>query len=131
MSGFSNAQAVDIINLTLRGISLTPAAAHWLALFTADPTDAGLGVNELADSNYSRVSITGKIGVPDAAGKFALNTAAIIFQPLAAGVTITHAGIYYVSTGGIMQYSAAFAAPYVLAIDEAVVIDIGDLRIQL
>lgn len=131
MSGFSAALAAEIINLTLRGISMTPAAAHWLALFTADPTDAGLSTNELADSNYSRVNITGKIGVPDPDDKFALNTAAIIFQPLAAGVTVTHAGIYYVSSGGVMKYSAAFAAPYILAVDEAVVIDVGDLKIQL
>lgn len=132
MSGFSAALAAEILNLTLRGITVAPNIALYLALFTDDPTDAGLGTNELTDSNYARVDIFGKIGVPDPDDKFALNTVAIVFPLIVdAPVTITHGGIYYLSSGGVMKYSAAFAAPYVLAVDEAVVIDVGALRIQL
>lgn len=72
----------------------------YLALFTADPTDAGVLTNEVTDANaYARVEITTEMGT--SSGGVINNTAEIAFtQASGSWGTVTYIGIMDSGTHG-------------------------------
>jgi hypothetical protein len=108
----SNDTENDVINALLRGVdpSWRSNANRYIALYTADPTDAGTAVsNEATFTNYARVAVVASSGFSAASGGSTANTGLIQF-PLcgASGNTITHWGIVTTASGaGQLIYSAA------------------------
>ncbi|WP_029100225.1 phage tail fiber protein [Brevibacillus thermoruber] len=106
MSGASNYTEELILNITLNGMAYTPPPQVFLALFTTDPTDAGVG-NEVTGGGYARQ----QIGF-DAPNNGATSNSADILFPIATTDwgTITHFGIYDASTGGNLLYHGPLTA---------------------
>nr|WP_299241383.1 hypothetical protein [uncultured Halomonas sp.] len=139
MSAFSNYLEKAILDLTLRGVALTPPTSVWIALFTANPTDASLTV-ELSDSGYARQDAakggsleTGwELVVDDAGGngkvtsnKFSLPFPAIVDGP----VTVTHFGIFDAQTGGNLLYHGPLNRTKDLGVDDVVTVDPGLIKV--
>jgi hypothetical protein len=98
MSDFSDYSEDKILNVLFRAASHTGAAAVYMALFTANPTDAG-GGTECTYASYARQSIT--FGAPSA-GAIA-NTNTLTYAAVAGGaITVTGVAIFDASTGGNM-----------------------------
>lgn len=131
MAGFSNHLAQALVNATLRATAYSsPAVANlYLALFTADPTDANVTANEVSAAWYTRIT-TGTWAAPS--GGVSSNLSTITFPAVtSASVTVTHIGIYDASTGGNLLYSQAMSASKTLAVNDVLVFAIGDIDIDL
>ena len=122
MSGLSDYAEAALLNATLRGTNFTAptVASLRLALFTADPTDAG-NVNEVGTGGwYSRV-LTGTFTAPSPNGtsQQSSNTASITFPAVtAAAVTVTHIGIFDAVTAGNLLFSAPMTQQKTLQIGD-------------
>ena len=115
----SNTLETELLNYVLRGQALTTLSAAttpanvWVALFTADPTDAGSGA-EVAYTSYARVAVsraTGSWSAPaDNAGAMRSTNAAAITFPASTGggaQTVTHFGLMSAATAGTLLYHGA------------------------
>jgi hypothetical protein len=122
MAGLSDYAEAAIINALLRGTSFTSptVASLRLALFTADPTDAG-NLNEVATGTWYVRQATGTFTAPATSGSTqqASNTASITFPAVTgAAVIVTHVGILDASTAGNMLFSAAMTSSKTLQIGD-------------
>lgn len=102
-----------ILNHVLRGVAFpTLAGSVYVALHTADPTDAGTGT-EVTGGSYARVAVsrgTGSWAAPsdNSGSQRTSNSAAITFAaPTANWGTITHVAIWDASTSGNLLYRQA------------------------
>jgi hypothetical protein len=105
----SNYLENKLIEHVLRHVSYTSPSTVYLALFTANPGEAGDQTNEVSAGEYARQSIT--FGA--AADGICLNTLDVTF-PVAASDwgTITHLAILDAATAGNMLfYGAASGTP--------------------
>lgn len=104
--GASNYTEDLILQILLNGMSFTPPAEVFLALFTTDPTDLGIG-NEVTGGAYSRQQIEFDAPVNGTTQ----NSADILF-PISTTDwgTITHYGIYDAQTGGNLLVHNAWNA---------------------
>ena len=104
-----------LINATLRNTSYTSPATVYVALHTADPTDAGTGA-EVSGGSYARTSAT--FGAPSDGSS--TTTADITFPTATASWgTVTHIGIWDASTSGNLLYHTP--------LDTSKAIDSGDV----
>lgn len=129
MSGFSTYARGLIINATLRGVPFTPpnVSSLYLALFTADPTDAGNAGTEIVAPWYTRQP-TGTWTAPDSSS-MVQNTSDIGFSPVTgASVTVTHWGVFDAPTGGNMLMSKALTNAKILDANDTIVFKPGTLR---
>jgi hypothetical protein len=103
----------------IRGQAWTPPT-H-LALFTADPGEAGSLASEVSGGSYARVAISTPGTFWSAASGGATSNAAAIDWPAASAPwgTITHVGLMTAASGGAMVTRAALGA--------SKVIDTGDI----
>lgn len=117
MASFTNYLEDLILNATLRGTSWPAwtSGSHYVALFTAAPSDAG-GGTEVSGGSYARVAITRGTGAwdapaDDAGSQKTANTGAITF-PTATGSwgTVTHFAIFDASTSGNMLMWSALSS---------------------
>jgi hypothetical protein len=97
-----------VIWLTLKqGLPKRPI---WVALHTADPTDAGTGA-EVTGGSYARVQVDpadANWSAPDATGGLTANVSDIVFPaPTANWGSITHTSTWDRGTGGNMGYYGA------------------------
>ncbi len=114
-----------ILNSVLRGAAF-PAwttGSHYVALFTAAPTDAG-GGTEVTGGAYARVAVaraTGTWAAPSGTPSATSNAAAITFpNPTANWGTVTHAGIFDASTAGnLLAWTALGTSRNILNGDNA------------
>jgi hypothetical protein len=84
----------------------------YAALFTADPTDAGLLTNEVSGTAYARQQITMKMGAFDATTGIATSSADIDFgSPGSEWGTGAYIGIMDASTSGNMLYKEQITNP--------------------
>lgn len=116
MGSLSDFAEQALINHVTTSAAFTPAATLYLALATADPTDAGTGaaMNEAANANgYARTAIA--FGA--AASRRVTQSGAVVF-PEATGSwgTISHWAIVDSATHGAgnMLAAGAFATPFTL-----------------
>lgn len=122
----SNYLEEQILHETLRGVAYTSPETH-IALFTADPTDAGTGAEVTTTegtggwTNYARQNAAGA-GAQSAAWSAyssgsCKNANVITFPPnnnASASVTVTHIGIYDAATSGNLLYHAPLSASKII-----------------
>lgn len=118
MSAATNAFELDLLELIFNNVDITgigdagglrgsaSAGNVYIALFTADPGDAGAVTNEATFTGYARKAVARTAGAwtcADAAGVCtAKNAGAITFDPCTGGSnTVTHFAICKAGTAGV------------------------------
>jgi hypothetical protein len=116
----ANTTENDTLDAILRAVD--PAwrsnASRYIALYTADPGEAGSATtNEATYTDYARVAVTAATGFSAASGGSSSNTGLIQFpQCGASGNTITHVAIVTTASGaGQILYSGALNASLAVA----------------
>lgn len=118
----------ELLDHVLRNSAYSAPAAVYLALFTADPGEAGSLANEVSAGDYSRQAIT--FGTAAASGSIS-NTTLITFTAAAANNwgTITHWAICDASTSGNVLYYGALDVSRAVGIGDSCEVPIGDLTV--
>jgi len=131
MSAFSTYLSQQIIQSTLRGVAFSVPANLYLALFTADPTDDNVTVNEAGGAWYARQA-TGAWAAPVGAGNVTSNNNQIQYSAVTgSAVTVSHWGIYDALTSGNLLYRGALTTPKVLNVGDVLVVGAGQLQITV
>ena len=125
MAGFSNYLEDKLINHVLRNTSYTPATAVYLALFTSNPTDADTG-SEVSGGSYARQSVAFSASSSGSSS----NSSSVSFASMPAA-TITHVGVYDLSSGGNLLFHGALSASTAVASGDTFTIQANDLQISL
>lgn len=140
MSKFSNYTETNIIATTLRGTSFPVPAGVYVALFTADPTDANVTANEVQTGSWPAYVRK------DAADGAAISTgwtapadgvssnAKVITFPAnngAGSVTVTHIGLYDAASGGNLLYHAPLTASKTLLVGDVLSFGIGAITVTV
>lgn len=104
MAALTNAGETAILGYLLEGSDPLSAITDWyIALFTANPGEAGSAASEATYTGYSRVSVTRGASGWTVAGDTGDNDSAIVFGECTAGSdTVTHLGLMSASSGGTM-----------------------------
>lgn len=140
MSKFSNYTEANIIETTLRGAAFPVPAGIYLALATADITDANITANEATTAAwpaYARqdAAAAGAISSGWAAAADGVSTNAKVLTYAAnngaASVTITHIGIYDALTGGNLLYHAPLVSPKTLLVGDVLSFGIAALTVTV
>lgn len=134
MAGLSDYAEQGILNALLRGSNfIAPATGSLrLALFTADPTDAG-NINEATGGWYVR-QLTGAWSAPAPAGatQQTSNAASITFPAVTGqAITITHIGVFDAAVAGNMLFSAPLQSSKTLQVGDVVSFAPGTLVASL
>jgi hypothetical protein len=116
----TTAFANEIVNAFLRNVAPSIPATCYVALFTADPTAAGLVTNEVAASTgYARAAAT----FSAASGGATANTGAITFGPDSGTNwgTVTHFALCKGGTRAVadLMYTQALTASQAVVIGES------------
>lgn len=109
-----------LLNHTLRNTAFTQPSALYIALFTADPTDAGTLTNEATGGSYARQSATFGTATTGSAA----TTNAQTYANMPAG-TFTHFALMDALTAGNMLYSAALTTPRTTVLGDTLTFAIG------
>lgn len=140
MSKFSNYTENNIIETTLRGAAFPVPAGVYLALFTADPTDANVTANEVTLAAWPAYVRR------DAAGGAAISTgwtapadgvssnAKVLSFPAnngAGNITLTHVGLYDAAVGGNLLYHAPLVSSKTLLPGDVISFSIGSLTVTV
>lgn len=127
MAAMSDYLENAILNATLRGQAWTAPATVYLALYTADPTDAKTGT-EVSGGAYVRQAITFNAPV----NGVAISSPDVLF-PIASASwgTVTHIGILDASTVGNLLYHGALTNTKTIASADQLKIAAGDVSITL
>ncbi len=109
MSGLSTIYATAVANHFFRGDAASTAQAQpnalFLALHTADPTDAGKSVDEVVGGSYIRPPVSFSAPVTDVDGNtYVTNSGTIAFTGLP-NCVVTHIAIWTAQLGGVMLWS--------------------------
>lgn len=133
MTSMTNYLEKKLLDHTLGKAAYTMPAAVYVALFKADPGEAGSTSNEVGSGiGYTRQELTSRVSAADATAGTAQNTAAITFGPATNDWgTITHAGIMDAATGGNMLFYAPLAEPKTFATGDSTQYAAGGLTFQL
>lgn len=129
MSGFSNFLARAVANHFFRKTAQSSPTGTFVALFTADPTDANITANEISAAWYGRKeATTWTAPAEDADSSWISNVAEVVFNAVTgAAVTVSHYGIYDAPTGGNLLSSGALPASKTLDISDVFVAGAGEL----
>jgi len=98
----ANTTENDILKMLLQGTdpAWRAGATIYLALYTADPGEAGTAItNEATYTNYARVAITKATGWTDGGSSFTNGGLLQFPQCGASGNTITHVGLVSTASG--------------------------------
>jgi hypothetical protein len=133
MSAFSDYLENKLVDVTLRGGTYSGGAVY-IALFTADPTDAG-GTAEVTDSAYQRQQAHATVvtdGFTAPANGTSSNTRTVVFPAIVdAQTTVTHWGIFDAQAGGNLLYHSSMLNPKTLDPTDVVSFPIGSLSVVL
>ena len=105
-----------------------PSPANlYVALSTADPTDAGSGLAEPSGNGYARQAVSFNAASSGATA----NTAQLTFGLCTTTTwgTITHFAIFDASSAGNMLYHGALTASKTIDVGDSLVVAAGDLDI--
>lgn len=144
MASLTNSLENSLIDWLLRGQTYTPPATTYVALFTANPTDAG-GGTEVSGGSYARVAVTSSLanwaGTQSAGSTTAStgtsgttsNNGTITFPaPTANWGAITGVGLFTASTGGtLLAFNALTTGKTVNNGDPAPYFAAGALTFQI
>lgn len=140
MSKFSNYTEANIIETTLRGTAFPVPAGTYLALFTADPTDANTTANEVqtaAWAAYARQDCASGGAINTGWGApsdgVTSNAKALTFAANngAGAVTVTHIGVYDAATAGNLLYHAPLTASKTLQVGDVISFAIGSITVTV
>jgi hypothetical protein len=127
MAEMSNFLENALINATLRNTSYTSPATVYVALHTADPTDAGTGA-EVSGGSYAREAAT--FGAPS--NGVSITTADVEFNQATANFgTVTHIAIWDSLTTGNMLYYTPLDSPKTIETGDIFKISAGNLTVTL
>ena len=117
-----------LINGTLRNTQYTVPATVYLALYSADPTDAGTGT-EIAQGNYARQSVA--FDAPS--NGVTQNTADVSFPVASADYTgdVTHVGVLDALTVGNLLYHSPLDTARTIITGNQFVVSAGQLTVTL
>jgi hypothetical protein len=123
-----------VLNSVLRGQVFPVPSKTYIALFTADPTDANIQANEVSGSWYARQDIAqgGVIesGWTAPSNGVSTNAKVITFPAVTdSQVTVTYFGIYDAATAGNLLFHGNLATPKTLLVDDVLSFSIGALQI--
>jgi hypothetical protein len=139
MSAASNYTEQNVLNALLRGATFPLPTNTYVALHTADPTDAG--GSEVSTTNWPayvrrQAEAGGAIGsgwtAPGDDG-VSTNTNQLTYPGMdgALAVTVTHWAVYDALSGGNMLCHAALQTPRTLQTGDVFVFDIGSLTVTM
>lgn len=140
MSKFSDYLEEKIIETTLRGAVMPAPSNIYIALFTADPSDANTTANEVQVANwpaYARQSAAqgGAIATGwTAASNGVSSNAKIVSFPAnngASPVAVTHLALYDALSGGNMLYHAPLVSSKTLQVGDVLSFGIGALTVTV
>jgi len=140
MSKFSNYTENNIVGTTLRGAAFPVPAAVYVALFTADPTDANVTANEVGTAAWPAyvrkdAADSGAIstGWTASADGVSSNAKVITFPANngAGNVVVTHIGLYDAATGGNLLYHSPLVASKTLLPGDVISFSIGSLTVTV
>lgn len=133
MSAFSDYLENKLIETTLRGGTYTGGGV-FIALFTANPTDAGTGA-EVVDSGYVRQRAHASVvsdGFTVPANGVTSNARNLQFPAIVdAQTVVTHWGVFDAQTAGNLLYHAPLLNPKTLDPTDVLSFPIGSLTITL
>ena len=143
MSQASDYTEYNILAALLRGVAFPVPAGTYVALYTADPTDAGSGA-EVSTSNwpaYSRQDAaagaaisTGWAAPSDGGGgkRKCTNAKKLTFgKNLGVSVAVTHFGITDAASGGNLLYHKALTASKTVGVNDDLSFGIGSLVVDI
>lgn len=128
----------NVLQSTLRGVAFPVPSNVYVALFTADPTDANVTANEVQTSawpSYARVdcALGGSIdsGWTAPSGGVSSNAKALEFAANdgSAAVTVTHFGLYDAASGGNLLYHAPLDSAKTVNVGDVIAFAIGALTV--
>lgn len=140
MSKFSNYSETNILQATLRGVAFPIPTNVFVAMFTADPTDANIVAGEVqtaAMAAYARQNAAGggtiDTGWSAPADGVSSNAKVITFPANngAGAIVVTHIGIYDALAGGNLLYHAPLVSPKTLQPGDVLSFGIGTLTITV
>lgn len=140
MSKFSNYTEANIVETTLRGAAFPVPAGVYVALFTADPTDANVAANEVqlaAWPAYVRKDAADGASISTgwtAPADGVSSNAKVITFPAnngAASVTVTHIGLYDAASGGNLLYHAPLVSSKTLLVGDVLSFGIGSITVTI
>lgn len=119
-----------VINHVLRNTAYTAPATVYIALFTADPGEAGSLASEVAGNAYARQSMTW--AAPSGSPRETATGATITFPAATPGAwgTVSHWAVMDASTSGNVLYSFAFDVAKAVNANDVVEIASGQLKIR-
>jgi hypothetical protein len=130
-NGFSTYLSQAIINGTLVTPTFPLTRTLYLAYFTSDPTDANITANEVAGAWYVRQP-TGAWSAPTGSAISSSNSNQIQFPAVTgSAVTISHWGIYDLSTGGNLLFSGTVGTAKTFNVGDVIVVSAGQLVITI
>ena len=127
MAAFSNFLENELLDHALGTGDFDAPSAVYVALATADLTDANVTTNEVSGGGYARQAAT----FAAASGGSASTSATITFPVATADLgTITHFGLYDAATGGNLLYHGELNVPKVIGDGDTFEIQTGNLTIS-
>lgn len=110
------------------------AGGRFLALFTADPTDANVAANEVDpavdDTAYARQPITFASSSGGQADSSSAQTfGAVVYGSGGAAYDVTHIGIYDAVTGGNLLRHKELSVPITRQATKTLVFDAGSIKV--
>ena len=132
MSEASDYVENQILNCYLNQTNITAPTAIYVGLHTADPTDAGSGV-EVSGNGYARVAITDKFGTASGTGGSLSSNADITGFTASGGNwgTISHIGIWDASTSGNLLFHTALDSSATVNDGDSFQISSGNLTVTV
>lgn len=140
MSKFSNYTENNIVETTLRGQAFPVPTSVYIALFTADPTDANVTANEVQtaawpayvrkDAADGGLIATGWTASADGVSSNA-KTVTFPANNGAGSVTITHIGLYDAANGGNLLYHAPLTSSKTLLVGDVLSFGIGAITVTV
>ena len=125
LGALSNFLENKVLDHVLRNTAYTSPATVYLALHTADPTEAGTGT-EVSGGSYARQAVA----FDAAASGATQNTSAVSFTNMPAA-TVTHVGVWDASTNGNLLFYGALAASKTTNAGDTFTVAAADLDIAI
>ena len=127
MSAMSNYLETKVLDYVLRDQADWAPTAVYLALHTADPTDAGSGA-EASGGSYARQAIT--FNAAHATAGTIDNSSAEEFTIMPA-CTVTHIGIWDAASSGNLLFHGAVSASKTVTSGDTISLAAGQLTVTL
>ncbi len=132
--GATNATEAAILDHIVSNATYTPPSSFWVALSTTTPTATGTNFTEPGGGSYARVEIDAADWAAASGGApSSVATSSLVQFPEATGSwgSITHVGLYSLSSGGTLSYWGALTTPRSVTTGQQPQFAIGDLVLQV